>query len=268
MSFNLENGYTPRDIDAIISDFREAVNSEYGQKMTADQFKGSNWYKLIYAASQLVATAEGHTAELSNKMIDYIRKTNEDIQLVKSSVDGIMWHLKKDLDLVSSVKPTTADDAGYLYITVDIDKTAADYADKKQQILEKLKEYCTAGLFFNGAESGEVVASNGQPFIFGYDLPVIVDMQVRIKVTISDNTTAYIMNNQTIKEKFLENFNSMYKLGLDFEGDRYLCAREDLPFASKIVIEWRIGDSGNWSAEVWESAYNQKLNLTSVEVII
>lgn len=268
MSFNLQNGYTPRDFDSIVSEFRKAINSEYGLKMTAEQFKGSNWYKLIYSASQLVATAEGHTAELSNKLIDYIRKVDEEIQLVKSSVDGIMSHLKQDLDLVSSVKPSTASDAGNLYIAVDVDNTASDYAEKKQMILEKLKEYCTAGLYFTGAERGEVVASNGQPFTFGYDLPEIVDMQVRIKVTISDNTTAYIMNNQAIEKKFLDNFNSMYKLGLDFEGDRYLCARSDLPFASKIVIEWSIDNGGTWSADIWQSAYNQKLNLSNVEVII
>ena len=268
MSFNLQNGYTPRDIDSIISEFREAINSEYNQKMTAEQFKGSNWYKLIYSASQLVATAEGHTAELSNKLIDYIRKVDQEIQLVKSSVDGIMGHLKSELDLNSSVKPSTVDDAGYLYIAVDVDNTASDYAEKKQRILEKLKEYCTAGLYFTGSERGEIVASNGQPFTFGYDLPSIVNMQVRIKVTISDNTTAYIMNNQAIEEKFLQNFNSMYKLGLDFEGDRYLCARDDLPFASKIVVEWSVDNGKTWSAEVWQSAYNQKLNLSNVEIVI
>lgn len=268
MSFNLQNGYTPRDFDSIVSEFREAINNEYGQKMTAEQFKGSNWYKLIYSASQLVATAEGHTAELSNKLIDYIRKVDEEIQLVKSSVDGVMYHLKKDLDLVSSVKPSTASDAGNLYIAVDVDNTASDYAEKKQMILEKLKEYCTAGLYFTGAERGEVVASNGQPFTFGYDLPIIVDMQVKITPTISDNTTAFIQNSSQIKEKFLENFNSMYKLGLDFEPEKYLDIRNDLPFASKIKIEWSINEGSSWSEDVWKSAYNQKLNLSNVEVVI
>ena len=141
MSFNLINGYNPRDFDSIVSEFRQSINREYGQNLTAEQFEGSNWYKLIYSASQLIETVEGNISELSNKMIDYIRKVNEDIQLPKSSIDGIQEHLFNDLGLISSVKPSTASDAGKLYIAVDVDNTASDYADKKQQILEKLKEY-------------------------------------------------------------------------------------------------------------------------------
>lgn len=268
MSFSLENGYTPRDFDSIVDEFRQNINIEYDQNLTAEQFKGSGWYKLIYSATQLVATAEGNISELSNKLIDYIRKVDEEIQLPKSSVDGIMTHLKDDLGLISSVKPTEEADRGYLYIAVDVDNESTDYAEKKKMILEKLKEYCTAGLYFDGAESGEVVASNGQPFTFGYDLPTKVNMQVKITVTISDNTTDYILNSQAIEEKFTENFNSMYKLGLDFEPEKYLNIRNDLPFASKIKIEWSINEGSDWSEDVWKSAYNQKLNLTDIQVII
>lgn len=268
MSFSLENGYTPRDFDTIMSEFRQNINSEYGQNITAEQFKGSNWYKLSYSASQFIATAEGNIAELSNKIIDYIRKVDEEIQLPKSSVDGIMYHLKEDLGLISSVKPTAEGDRGYLYIAVDVDNESPDYPQTKQNILAKLKEYCTAGLYFSGSESGQVIASNGQPFNFGYELPTIVNMRVKITPTISDNTTAFIQNSSQIKEKFLENFNSMYKLGLDFEPEKYLDIRNDLPFASQIKIEWSINEGSSWSEEVWKSAYNQKLNLSNVEVVI
>lgn len=268
MSFSLESGYTPRDFDTIVSEFRQNINEEYKQNLTADQFKGSNWYKLIYSAAQLIATAEGNTAELANKLIDYINKVNEEILLPKSSVDGVMYHLKKDLGLISSVKPTEEADRGYFYIAVDVDNESPDYAQTKQNILAKLMKYCTGGLYFKGSESGQVIASNGQPFTFGYELPTIVDMWVRITPTISDNTTAFIQNSSQIKEKFLENFNSMYKLGLDFEPEKYLDIRNDLPFASQIKIEWSINEGSSWSEEVWKSAYNQKLNLSNVEVVI
>ena len=267
MSFSLINGYNPRDFDTIVSEFRQYINTEYGQNLTPEQFKGSNWYKLIYSASQLILSVEGNISELSNKMIDYIRKVNEDIQLPKSSIDGIHEHLLSDLGLISSVKPSTASDAGSLYISVDVDNTASDYAEKKQMILEKLKEYCTAGLYFTGAERGEVVASNGQSFTFGYDLPEIVNMQVRITVIISDSTTSVILNSAQIKSIFEENFKKMYRLGFDFEGDRYLDIRNDLPFASKILIEWSANGS-NWSSDIWQSAYNQKVILENITVNI
>lgn len=267
MSFNLINGYNPRDFDSIVSEFREAINSEYGLKMTAEQFKGSNWYKLIYSASQLIETVEGNISELSNKMIDYIRKTNEDIQLPKSTIDGLQEHLLSDLGLISSVKPSTASDAGKLYIAVDVDNTASDYTEKKQNILKSLKKYCTAGLYFTGSERGDLVASNGQSFTFGYDLPEIVNMQVRITVTISDSTTSVILNSAQIKSIFEENFKKMYRLGFDFEGDRYLDIRNDLPFASKILIEWSTNGT-SWSSGIWQSAYNQKVILENVTVNI
>ena len=268
MSFSLENGYQPRDFDTIVSEFRQAINEVYDQDLTAEQFKGSGWYKLIYSASQLILTAEGNTSELSNKLIDYIRKIDEEIQLPKSSVDGIMYHLKEDLGLISSVKPTEEADKGYLYIAVDVDSDSDEYPQLKQSILEKLKEYCTAGLYFNGSENGQIIASNGQPFNFGYDLPTKVDMQVRITPTISDNTTAFIQNSEQIKEKFLANYNSLYKLGLDFEPEKYLDVKNDLPFASKVKIEWSINDGSSWSTDVWKSTYKQKLNLTNIEVVI
>ena len=267
MSFSLINGYNPRDFDTIVSEFRQSINSEYGQNLTAEQFRGSNWYKLIYSASQLILSVEGNISELSNKMIDYIRKVNEDIQLPKSSIDGIQEHLFNDLGLISSVKPSTASDAGKLYIAVDVDNTSSDYTEKKQMILEKLKKYCTAGLYFTGAERGEVVASNGQSFTFGYDLPTKVNMQVRITVTISDSTTAVILNSAQIKAIFEENFKKMYRLGFDFEGDRYLDIRNDLPFASKILIEWSTNGT-SWSSGIWQSAYNQKVVLENVTVNI
>lgn len=267
MSFNLQNGYNPRDFDGIVSEFRQSINREYGQNLAAEQFKGSNWYKLIYSASQLIETVEGNISELSNKMIDYIRKTNEDIQLPKSTIDGLQEHLLSDLGLISSVKPSTASDAGKLYIAVDVDNTASDYAEIKQNILKSLKKYCTAGLYFTGSERGDLVASNGQSFTFAYDLPQIVNMKIKIDVTISDNTTSLILNSAQIKKIFEENFKNFYRLGYDFEVEKYLDTRNDLPFASKILIQWSL-DGQAWSSDIWKSAYNQKVVLENITVNI
>ena len=92
-------------------------------------------------------------------------------------------------------------------------------------------------------------------------------MQVRITVTISDSTTAVILNSAQIKAIFEENFKNMYRLGFDFEGDRYLDIRNDLPFASKILIEWSTNGT-NWSSGIWQSAYNQKVILENITVNI
>lgn len=270
MSYNVTNGYAPRDYETILAECVEVVNQEFGTNYTIQSFVGTNLWKFLYTTIQGLMTVENNIAELGVKIQDYIRTQNEELIIPRSSPDGIMQIIQDELGLVSSIKPVdTALNAGLIYLAVDIDNTSDDYADRKQQILNILHENMGAGLFYQGTETGTVTASNGQSFNYAYSLPTEVPLYIKIKVTVSENTTLFVETPTAIKAKFLNNFASKYRLGYDFEPQTYLC-KEDLPFAGAIEIKYST-DNEEFKTIILESAYNEKFtideNNVEVEVI-
>lgn len=272
MTYSIINGYSPRSYESILSACVEIVNDEFGTSYTTQNFVGTNLWKFLYTTIQGLMTVENNIAELGVKMQDYIRTQNEELIIPRSSVDGIMQAIKDELGLISSIKPIESSaNAGLVYLAVDVDNTADNYAETKQKILNLLHENMGAGLFYNGTETGTVTATNGQAFNYAYSLPTAVNMKIKITVTVSENNTLFIETPIEIKKKFMDNFNSFYRLGYDFEPQIFLCTDRDLPFAGAIDIEYSTDGGTNWASSVWQSAYNQKVVITEnnveVEVI-
>lgn len=259
MSYSIENGYTPRSYDEILEKCVNVVNEQFETDYTTQTFTGTNLWKFMYAIIQEIMTVENNIAELSVKIQDYIRTQNEELIIPRSSPDGITQILKDELGLTASVKPTTDEDAGHIYIAVDVDNTADNYAETKQKILNLLSENMGAGLYYEGTETGTVTELNGQQFSYAYSLPTEVPLTVKIQVTVSDNTTQFIETPSVIKEKFLKNFNDLYRLGYDFEPSIYLC-RDDLKFASEIKISYLSG--GSYTSNIYQSDYNEKITIS------
>lgn len=267
MSYNVTNGYAPRDYETILAECVSIVNQEFGTSYTSQSFVGTNLWKFLYTTIQGLMTVENNIAELGVKIQDYIRTQNEELIIPRSSPDGIMQIIKDELGLVSSIKPVEREqDAGLIYLAVDVDNTSDDYADIKQQIFNLLHENMGAGLFYQGTETGQVTASNGQSFDYAFSLPTEVPLYVKIKVTVSDNTTLFVETPPVIKKKFLDNFASKYRLGFDFEPQTYLC-KDDLPFAGAIEVRYST-DGLEYKTIILESAYNEKftINENNVEV--
>lgn len=272
MAFDLENGYQPRTFDEILEAVVESVNEQFGTTYDSETIVGTEHYKFAYAGIQQVMLAESYIAQITAQMTDYIRTANENINLPKSTVDGFTAGLKRSvaeggLGLDSTIKNITDDEeAGHLFCVVDVDDEAEDYEDTKQEILEKMIAWLGAGLLYEGEEAGTVTISNGQVFDCAFDLPTPVDILVRITVTISANTQSAILNENQVRDIFNENFAASYRLGLDFEPERYLGVN-DLPFASDILLEYSEDDGSNWSAEPRSMAYNEKINITEPATI-
>ncbi len=267
MSYNLKNGYAPRDYDEILETCIQIVNEQFGYEYTPQTFVGTNLWKFIYAIIQEIMTVENDIAELGVKLQDYIRTQNEELVIPRSSPDGITQILKDELGLEASIKPTESADAGNIYLAVDVDNTAEDYLETKQKILNTLAKYMGAGLFYNGTEQGTVTEINGQQFNYAYSLPTTVALNVKIQIKISDNTANFVETPTVVKEKFIENFKKLYRLGYDFEPTIYLC-RDDLDFASEIKISYL--SEGSYTSEIYQSDYNEKIVITpdNIEVEI
>lgn len=269
MSFTVTNGYSPRSYEAILADCVAVVNSEFKTQYTIQSFVGTNLWKFLYAEIQGMMTIENNIAELGVKLQDYIRTQNEELIIHRSSADGIMQALKDELGLVSSLKPTESSaDAGEIYLAVDIDPEGADYASKKQEIFNALHKYLTAGLHYNGTETGTVTATNGQVFNYAYELPTEKALKIKIQVKVSDNNNLFVETTNSIKEKFLENFAELYRFGYDFEPQQFLNISRDLPFASEITTQYSTNGGSSWGSAVLQSDYKTKYTISNADVEI
>jgi len=267
MSFSLINGFEPRKFDEILLALVQAVNAQFESNYTTESIVGTNIYKAFYGGIQEIMTSENYTAEIAAFMGDYIRTSNEKINLPKSTADGFIQAIKDEMDLDVSLKPITqAADAGKLNIALDIDDTTDDYEVRKQTFFNKCHAYLTAGLYYSGGEQGSVVALNGQEFDYAFKLPAPVEVQVRIAVGISTTGRNFVMNENQIRDLFVANFKKMYRLGFAFEPERYLSTR-DLPFAADVKVEWSIDDI-TWQTVVMASAYDEKVTLGQITVTV
>jgi len=269
MPFDLTNGYQPRTFDEIKAEMLAEINDQFGTTYDEETIIGTDHYKFFYGGIQLVMQAEAYTAEITAKMTDYIRTANENINLPKSTIDGFTQGILRDLQLNSTIKEITDPaEAGYMFLVVDVDDEAEDYEDTKQEIINRMHNWLTTGLYYNGTEEGTKTAINGQVFTYKYALPTLVDVLVRITVTISPNANTPILNENQIREKFNTNFAALYRLGLDFEPEKYLEISRDLPFASNILLEYSEDAGSTWDDEPRAMPYDEKINITAPANII
>jgi len=145
--------------------------------------------------------------------------------------------------------------------------TNADYAALKQEIIDRMGSWLSAGLYFSGTETGTRTALNGQVFDYAYALPTPVDILVRITVTASANAKTPILNENQIRDVFDTNFASLYRLGLDFEPEKYLEIARDLPFASDILLEYSEDSGSTWDDQPRAMAYDEKIIITAPATI-
>lgn len=274
MAWTLVNGYSPRSFNEILQEYVDEINSQFSTNYDITTIVGTDFYKFAYSAIQLVMQAETKTAEITANLTDYVRTANEKINLPKSTISGFVAGLKAPianggLALDSTIKDITDPvEAGYMFLVVDVDSSAVDYATTKQKIIDKMALWLTVGLYYNGTETGTKMAINGQTFTYKYALPTPVNTLIKITITASKNSTTPILNENQIRNIFNANFANLYKLGLDFEPEKYLEIARDCPFASNIALEYSLNSGSTWLTVPKSMAYNEKIVLSSPATII
>lgn len=273
MAFDLINGYRPRTFEEILTAMTAKINTQFGTTYDTTTIIGTEFYRFFYAGAQEVMQAEAFIAEITAKMTDYIRTANENINLPKSTIDGFIQGLKRSeaeggLGLNSTIKNITdSAEAGHLFLVVDTDSGAVNYATIKQGIIDRMHNWLTGGLFYEGAQTGTKTALNGQVFNYAFALPTAVNILVRITVKVSANSTTPILNENQIRTIFNANFAALYRIGLNFEPEKYLEIARDLPFASEIFLEYSENAGATWLNAPRTMAYNQKINITAPATI-
>lgn len=147
-----------------------------------------------------------------------------------------------------------------------------DFGDLKDAVIQKMHDWLTAGLYYAESnlrvKSGSVVAINGQTFNYKFCLPTLVEILVRITVTPSATTQLPIKNENQIRDIFNVNFAELYRIGLDFEPEKYLEIERDLPFAADILLEYSEDGGSTWNDQPRTMAHYEKIEITAPASII
>lgn len=274
MSYASESGYTPSTIAEIMANFMEQINTQFGTSYTEETFEGTNFYKYYYAMAQLLQENEVKTSEIFAKLQDYFVLTNERISRPVVTNPGLLEKLVNEGYVASIKKPIDAD-AGKVYVCVDTDETDPDYATTKLAINTIIKNSTVAGVVTQGTEVSSIVLSNGQSFDFKYNLPNRIAVSLRLTLTLSENNQQVILGPDEIKLLLLENIQSRYKLGKNFEPKRYFSV-VDAPWAGDVLLEWTddvtagaVDVGATWHSTVYDAAYNDlfDVNLELIELV-
>lgn len=267
MPYTTENNYTPETFNDLMTRFMEGVNTQFGTNFTLETFVGTGFYKFFFAIAQNILTVENLFAETYAKLQDYMRTTNEAIAIPKTPRDGLIRTFAA-AGYTISLMTQTQDNAGTLGVCVDVDPASGTFTEKKAEILQMLKDYTIAGLYYDGDQRGTVRLTNGQDFEFGFFTPVKNEASLRLTVTLSKNSNIVADNENVIRQKLLDNLAAMYKLGNNFEPEKYFTISRDAPYAAAVKLEWKT--TSDFSADVYEADFKDLFifDASRVEVVI
>lgn len=260
MGYANESGYTPATIEDLMTDVMENINAEFGTSYTYESFVGTNFYKYFYALMQKVQENEVKTSEIFLKLQDYFAQINAQISRPVVTNPGLIEALE-DAGYVASVKPMVDADAGEINICVDVDDTDPEYATTKLAICELIKDSTVAGAVTQGTESESITLSNGQSFDFKYHLPDRIETLLKLTITTSENNQSVIKSPDDIKLDLIANINARYKLGKNFEPQKYYNL-VDAPWASDVLLEWSTDGGSNYYSTVFDADFDELYDIS------
>ncbi len=266
MGFSQENGYIPVPIETLMDNFMSGINSQFGTTYTKETFEGTNFYKYFYAIAQKVELNEVKTSEIILNLQQYFLITNETLSRPNTTAPGIVDYFDGKGFLVS-VKPPLDADAGKLFVCVDVDEAAVDYAATKLLLCGYIKDCCVGGVISQGTEEEEITLSNLQAFTFKYNLPTRTETLLRLTINQSENNQYTIQTPEWIVERLLSNIAASYKLGMNFEPQRYFSI-VDAPWAASILLEYSIDAGANWLSVVFDADYDEILTFDVEDVTL
>lgn len=129
------------------------------------------------------------------------------------------------------------------------------YLTKKTTIGTLIKDSVAGGIITQGDQVENIVLSNGQDFDFKYSLPSMTDVLLKLTIHTSDNNQVVIKTPEEIKQILIDNIESKYKLGRDFEPQKYFSI-EDAPWAATVLLEWSDDAGSNYYSTVFESDFD------------
>lgn len=268
MSFEQDNGYTPRTFEQFMESLRLGVNAQWQTTYDSETFIGTNWYKHFYPLVQEALKNETKSGEIFSKLQEFIASTNEEILRPTVSYPGLLDAFQSE-GYIASLRPPAGSLAGYIGVCVDTDESVGSYPEVRLHICGLLKDYVVAGMVFQGTEFETLTLTNGQNFQFGYYLPDRIPILLRLTAHVSENTLLTIPDDTTLRGEIFNSINQKYKLGLNFEPGRYANV-DDFPWAGSVVLQYSIDGGDNWLSSVADLNFDDlyTFGLEDIQIIV
>lgn len=135
---------------------------------------------------------------------------------------------------------------------------SSTYADEKLIVATAIKDSVVAGVMSQGSQSETIVLSNGQSFDFKFWLPNRIPIKLKLTTVLSTNNQVVIGEPDDVKNTLLANINASYKLGRNFEPQRYFTI-VDAPWASSVLLEYSFDGGSTWASTVYAAAFDDLL---------
>lgn len=272
MPFSQSNAFTPRTYDEVLQELIDATNAELGTSYNKESYEATNLYRINYPVIQLATNSEANTALIMEKLRNFFIDTNQRIIASKTTDEAIIEAIGA-LGFIASVRENEEADAGKLAVCVDIDPLSATYATDIINIAEEIIDNSFGGCWYDSGATPAlvvdvvVVLSNGQSRTVSFRRPTVQDTMIRVTIKPSRNTNIVIDNEGQVIEKLQANLALFYKLGLDFEPEKYFEINRDAPYASDVLLEYSINAGSNWLSVPKENTFYYLMNFTDYEVI-
>jgi hypothetical protein len=112
-----------------------------------------------------------------------------------------------------------------------------------------------------------ITLSNNQSFDFKFNLPTKIPVKLRLTLTLSENNQFTVESTDWIKERLLANIAARYRLGMNFEPQRYF-STVDAPWAGVILLEWSDDAGANWHSTVYDADYDEVFTAETTDITV
>lgn len=149
----------------------------------------------------------------------------------------------------------------------------AEYETLKEEICTLISQITVGGAVTQGTESESIVLSNGQSFDFKYNLPNLLTVHFRLTITLSENNQVVVGNPDDIKQKLVNNINARYRLGKNFEPQRYYSVI-DAPWAASVLLEYSFNydpdapGGETWSSSIYDADYRDLFDVQLENILL
>lgn len=144
-----------------------------------------------------------------------------------------------------------------------------DYEALRLEICTLISQITVGGVVTVGTETETIVLSNGQgDFDFSYNLPNRLEVHLRLTTVLSDNNQLLVGSPDDVKLQLLENIQDRYRLGRDFEPQRYFSV-VDAPWAASVLLEYSLDEGDTWESGIYEAEYDDlfEIDLANITLV-
>ena len=148
-----------------------------------------------------------------------------------------------------------------------LDEGEVDHNIKRLSINTLLSQSIPAGIVSQGTEVSTITMSNAQSFDFKFNLATRTAILLRLTITLSSNNQYTIPSTQTVGDLLYANVQARYRLGLNFEPQRYFSVL-DAPWAASVLLEYSTNGGSSWSSSIAALAYDQLYTIDRADISI